>query len=127
MIRVGDIEKSICFYTKILGMRLLRKKDYPSGRYTIAFVGYGPESETSVLELTHNWDTQNYQVGNGFGHIAIGVKNIFETCTDIKSKKGKITREPGARKHGTTIIAFVEDPDGYKIELIEMSSRNIEV
>ena len=125
MIRVVDIEKSIWFYTKILGMKLLRKKDYPSGRFTLAFVGYGSESETSVIELTHNWDTKNYQIGNAFGHIALGVENIYETCTSIKSNGGKVSREPGAMKHGTTIIAFVEDPDGYKIELIEMSSRNL--
>ena len=122
MIRVGDLEKSICFYTKILGMRLLRKKDYPSGRYTLAFVGYGSESETSVLELTHNWDTENYQIGNGFGHIAIGVENIYETCVAIKNNGGNVIREPGPMKHGSTIIAFIKDPDGYKIELIEMSS-----
>ena len=124
MIRVKDIEKSIGFYTKVLGMRLLRQKDYPSGRFTLAFVGYGSEEKETVLELTHNWDTKNYQLGNGFGHIALGVKNINKTCEQIKNSGGKITREPGPMKHGETLIAFVEDPDGYKIELIDISSRS---
>ena len=123
MLRVGDLQKSIEFYTKILGMRLLRQKDYPSGRFTLAFVGYGSEEKNTVLELTHNWDTKSYQLGDGFGHIALGVKNIHQTCEEIRKSGGKITREPGPMKHGHTVIAFVEDPDGYKIELIDISSR----
>ncbi|KGG11450.1 Lactoylglutathione lyase [Prochlorococcus sp. SS52] len=125
MLRVKDLEESICFYTQILGMRLLRQKDYPSGRFTLAFVGYGAESEHSVLELTHNWDKNNYQLGDGFGHIAIGVKNIYKTCMNIRNNGGRVTREPGPMKHGQTIIAFIEDPNGYKIELIDISSREI--
>ena len=123
MIRVGDLNQSIGFYTKILGMKLLRQKDYPSGRFTLAFVGYGSEDKETVLELTHNWDTKSYKLGNGFGHIALGVKNIHQTCQEIRESGGKITREPGPMKHGHTVIAFVEDPDGYKIELIDISSR----
>ena len=123
MIRVGDLNQSIGFYTKILGMKLLRQKDYPSGRFTLAFVGYGSEDKETVLELTHNWDTKSYKLGNGFGHIALGVKNIHQTCEEIRKSGGKITREPGPMKHGHTVIAFVEDPDGYKIELIDISSR----
>ncbi len=104
-------------------MQLLRQKDYPSGRFTLAFLGYGNESEHTVLELTENWDISNYELGKGYGHIAIGVENIHATCTSIRQNGGNVTREPGPMKHGTTVIAFVEDPDGYKIELIEMSSR----
>ena len=124
MIRVGDLEKSLRFYTKTLGMKLLRKKDYPSGRFTLAFVGYGQESESTVLELTHNWDKKNYELGEGYGHIALGVENIYETCQTIKANGGLVVREPGPMKHGQTVIAFVEDPDGYKIELIEVSTKN---
>ena len=124
MLRVGDLEKSLWFYTKILGMKLLRQKDYPSGRFTLAFVGYGPEENNTVLELTKNWDVEQYDLGNAYGHIALGVKNIFETCDSIKKSGGKIIREPGPMKHGKTVIAFVEDPDGYKIELIETASRD---
>ena len=124
MIRVGDLEKSLRFYTKTLGMKLLRKKDYPSGRFTLAFVGYGQESENTVLELTHNWDQKNYELGDGYGHIALGVENIYETCQTIKANGGLVVREPGPMKHGQTVIAFVEDPDGYKIELIEVSTKN---
>ncbi len=123
MIRVKNLNQSIDFYTKILGMRLLRQKDYPTGRFTLAFVGYGSEKEEAVLELTHNWDTHNYQLGNGFGHIALGVKDINQTCQQIRENGWKITREPGPMKHGKTIIAFIEDPDGYSIELIDISSR----
>ena len=123
MIRVGDLEKSIEFYTKVLGMRLLRQKDYPSGRFTLAFIGYGSEENDTVLELTYNWDTKNYQLGNGFGHIALGVNNINQTCKQIRENGGRIIREPGPMKHGKTIIAFIEDPDGYKIELIDIPSR----
>jgi lactoylglutathione lyase len=123
MIRVGDLDKSLQFYCDILGMNLLRKKDYPSGEFTLAFVGYGKESENAVIELTHNWGTDKYDLGNGFGHIALGVEDIYGTCDKIRDKGGKVVREPGPMKHGTTVIAFVEDPDGYKIELIQTSSK----
>jgi len=119
MIRVGDLERSLGFYTGVLGMKLLRRKDYPSGEFTLAFVGYGDESSTAVLELTHNWGKSSYALGDAFGHVAIGVDDIYATCERIRTAGGKITREPGPMKHGTTVIAFVEDPDGYKIELIE--------
>jgi lactoylglutathione lyase len=123
MLRVGNLEKSLDFYCNVLGMKLLRKKDYESGKFTLAFVGYGDEKDSSVIELTHNWDTNSYDIGNGYGHIALGVDDIFRTCDQIKSLGGKVTREPGAMKHGSTIIAFVEDPDGYKIELIQVSTQ----
>ena len=119
MIRVGDLDRSIKFYTEVLGMKLLRKKDYPDGKFTLAFVGYGPESEQAVIELTHNWDTSTYDLGNGFGHIALAVEDAHAACTEIKQRGGKVVREAGPMKHGTTVIAFVEDPDGYKIELIQ--------
>ena len=123
MLRVGDLDRSIAFYTEVLGMQLLRRKDYPSGRFTLAFVGYGNEAEHTVLELTHNWDTTSYALGDGYGHIALGVEDIHNTCAGIAGKGGRVVREPGPMKHGSTVIAFVEDPDGYKVELIEMSSR----
>ncbi len=119
MIRVGNLERSIDFYCNVLGMTLLRRKDYPGGRFTLAFVGYGDEKDHAVIELTHNWDTAAYELGSGFGHVAIGVDDIYGTCDRIRKQGGKITREPGPMKHGTTVIAFVEDPDGYKIELIQ--------
>ncbi len=119
MLRVGDLERSLAFYTDVLGMHLLRRKDYPEGRFTLAFVGYGEESDTAVIELTHNWDSDTYDPGNGFGHIALGVENIYAVCDQIRSQGGEISREPGPMKHGTTVIAFVRDPDGYVIELIE--------
>ena len=119
MLRVGDLERSLAFYTRVLGMQLLRKKDYPGGRFTLAFVGYEPESEAAVIELTHNWDTESYELGEGYGHVAIGVEDIYSTCDAIRAAGGEIVREPGPMKHGTTVIAFVLDPDGYKIELIE--------
>lgn len=119
MLRVGNLERSIEFYTDVLGMKLLRKKDYPKGRFTLAFVGYGEESETAVIELTHNWDTDRYEVGTGYGHIALGVADIYVTCDEIRTRGGKITREPGPMKESTSVIAFVEDPDRYKIELIQ--------
>ena len=119
MIRVGDLEKSLEFYTDVLGMKLLRKADYPDGKFTLAFVGYDSEENTSVLELTHNWDTKNYELGSGYGHIAIGVDDAYAACDAVRNKGGKVTREAGPMKHGTTVIAFVEDPDGYKIELIQ--------
>ena len=123
MLRVGNLDRSIAFYTDILGMRLLRRQNYPDGRFTLAFVGYCEEESGAVLELTHNWDTSAYELGNGFGHIALGVDDAYATCNRIKAKGGKVTREAGPMKHGTTVIAFVEDPDGYKIELIETASR----
>lgn len=123
MLRVGDLERSLAFYTEVLKMSLLRRKDYPSGRFTLAFVGYGPESDQTVLELTHNWDTSSYELGDAYGHIALGVEDIRSTCAAISGKGGRVVREPGPMKHGSTVIAFVEDPDGYKVELIEMSSR----
>jgi len=119
MLRVGDLERSIDFYTKVLGMKLLRRNDYPDGKFTLAFVGYGPESEGAVLELTHNWDTKAYELGTGYGHVALEVDDAYATCADVKNRGGKVTREAGPMKHGTTVIAFVEDPDGYKIEFIQ--------
>ena len=118
MIRVGNLEQSLAFYTEVLGMQLLRKHDYPEGRFTLAFVGYGPESEGAVIELTHNWDTPTYDLGTGYGHIALEVDDAYAACTAIKARGGKVVREAGPMKHGTTVIAFVEDPDGYKIELL---------
>ena len=119
MIRVGNLDRSIDFYTRLLGMTLLRRQDYPEGRFTLAFVGYGKEDDHSVIELTHNWDTDHYDLGNGFGHLALAVPDIHAACTALAAAGAKIPRPPGPMKHGTTIIAFVEDPDGYKIELIE--------
>jgi len=119
MLRVGDLERSIAFYTEVLGMKLLRRQDYPDGRFTLAFVGYGAESETAVLELTHNWDTASYEIGTGYGHIAIEVEDAQRACEQVRQRGGKVTREAGPMKHGTTIIAFVEDPDGYKLEFIQ--------
>jgi lactoylglutathione lyase len=123
MLRVGNLDRSLQFYCKVLGMTLLRRKDYPSGEFTLAFVGYGDEASNTVLELTHNWGTSTYEIGTGYGHIAIGVDDIYQTCAQIMAQGGRITREPGPMKHGATVIAFVEDPDGYKIELIQLSSR----
>lgn len=120
MIRVRDLDKSIDFYTRLLGMTLLRRNDYPDGKFTLAFVGYGDEDKTAVIELTYNWDQAvPYEIGNGFGHIALGVPDIYKTCEGLAASGAKITRAPGPMKHGTTVIAFIEDPDGYKIELIE--------
>ena len=121
MIRVGDLDRSLSFYTEVLGMRLLRKKDYPGGKFTLAFVGYDDEDKTAVIELTHNWETDRYDLGDGFGHIALAAEDIYGTCDAIRKRGGKIVREPGPMKHGTTEIAFVEDPDGYMIELIGRS------
>ena len=123
MLRVGDLERSIAFYTEVLGMRLLRRRENPGGRYTLAFVGYGEESETAVLELTWNWDTDCYDLGSGYGHVAIGCDDIGATCEAIRGRGGRIVREPGPVKGGTTVIAFVEDPDGYRIELIQLAGR----
>ena len=119
MLRVGDLDKSITFYTEVMGMKLLRRRDNEEYRYTLAFVGYQEETEGAVLELTHNWDTSEYDLGNGYGHIALEVDDIYATCGVIEKLNGKISRAPGPVKGGKTIIAFVEDPDGYKIELIE--------
>jgi lactoylglutathione lyase len=119
MLRVGDLDRSLAFYTEVLGMRLLRRSDYPEGRFTLAFVGYGDEADTAVIELTHNWDTPAYDLGNGFGHIALAVPDAYAACAAIRERGGKVVREAGPMKHGTTVIAFVEDPDGYKIELIQ--------
>jgi lactoylglutathione lyase len=118
MLRVGDLEKSIAFYTEVLGMTLLRRKDYEEGRFTLAFIGYGNEAENTVIELTHNWDTDHYDLGTGYGHIAIEVHDVYKACEQIKAAGGKVVREAGPMKHGTSILAFVEDPDGYRIELL---------
>lgn len=118
MIRVGDLDASIKFYRDLLGMNELRRKDFPEGRFTLVFLGYGDESENTVLELTHNWDTKEYQLGNGFGHLAIEVEDVYAACERIRSQGGKIVREAGPMKHGSSVLAFVEDPDGYKIELL---------
>jgi lactoylglutathione lyase len=119
MLRVGDLERSLRFYTEILGMRLLRRRDYPDGKFTLAFVGYGDETDTAVLELTHNWGVDKYELGSAYGHIAIAVDDAYKACEEVKRRGGKVTREAGPMKHGTTVIAFIEDPDTYKIELIE--------
>jgi lactoylglutathione lyase len=118
MLRVGNLDNSIKFYTEVLGMKLLRQKDYPDGKFTLAFIGYGDESENTVIELTHNWDTEKYDIGNGYGHIAIEVDDVYQATDEIRQRGGKIIRDAGAMNAGTTIIAFVEDPDGYPIELI---------
>ncbi|MGD1949424.1 MAG: lactoylglutathione lyase [Leptolyngbyaceae cyanobacterium] len=123
MLRVGNLEKSLQFYCDVLGMTLLRQKEYPGGKFTLAFVGYGDERDHTVLELTYNWDVESYGLGEGYGHIAIGVDDIYQTCEAIKTRGGKVVREPGPMKHGSTVIAFVSDPDGYKVELIQLSSR----
>lgn len=123
MLRVGNLEESLKFYTEVLGMKLLRQKDYPDGKFTLAFVGYGDESDHTVLELTYNWGVDKYDLGNAYGHIAIGVDDIYTTCNEIKARGGKVVREPGPMKHGTTVIAFVEDPSGYKIELIQLGTQ----
>ena len=123
MIRVGNLERSLAFYSELLGMRVLRKKDYPGGRFTLAFVGYGDEADHTVVELTHNWDIDHYDIGTGFGHLALGVEDIYHTCDELRAKGAKITREPGPMKHGGSEIAFIEDPDGYKIELIQLRRR----
>ena len=123
MLRVGDLEHSIAFYTRVLGMRLLRRKDYPEGKFTLAFVGYGDESEHTVLELTYNWGVDRYELGTAFGHIALEVDDAYRACEDVAAKGGKVVRPAGPMKHGGTVIAFVEDPDGYKIEFIQKGTR----
>lgn len=119
MLRVGNLDQSIAFYTEVLGMQLLRRKDYPEGRFTLAFVGYQDETEGAVLELTHNWDTEHYDLGEGYGHVALAVEDVYAACERIRERGGRIVREPGPMKHGSTVLAFVEDPDGYRIELLE--------
>ena len=119
MLRVGDLKRSIDFYTGVLGMQVLRQKDYPDGRFTLAFVGFGAEDEQAVLELTHNWDTSKYDLGTGYGHVALEVEDAYKACDEVKKRGGRVTREAGPMRHGTTVIAFVEDPDGYKIEFIQ--------
>ena len=121
MLRVGDLDRSIKFYTEVLGRQLLRKNDFPDGKFTLAFLGYGPEETHTVLELTHNWDVTEYDLGDAYGHIALGVEDIYKACDTIKAAGGEVVREPGPMKHGTTVIAFIKDPDGYKVELIERS------
>lgn len=123
MLRVGNLQESIAFYTEVLGMHLLRRREYPEGKFTLAFVGFQDEANGAVIELTHNWDTTAYDLGNGYGHIAIEVEDAYQACAAIKARGGKVTREAGPMKHGQTVIAFVEDPDGYKIELIQHKSQ----
>ncbi|WP_018413186.1 lactoylglutathione lyase [Methyloversatilis thermotolerans] len=122
MLRVGNLDRSIDFYTQVLGMRVLRRQDYPEGRFTLAFIGYQEESEGAVIELTHNWDTGQYELGTAYGHIALEVGDAYATCEQVKARGGKVVREAGPMKHGTTVIAFVEDPDGYKIEFIQRAT-----
>ena len=122
MLRVNNLDESLKFYCDVLGMKLLRQKDYPTGDFTLAFVGYGEESENAVIELTYNWGVDKYELGNAYGHIALGVNNIYETCAKLKELGAKVTREPAPMKHGSTVIAFVEDPNGYKVELIQQSA-----
>jgi lactoylglutathione lyase len=123
MLRVGNLDRSLDFYTNVLGMRVLRKKDYPDGKFTLAFVGYQDEADGAVLELTHNWDTDHYDLGNAYGHIAIEVDDAYAACEKVKAKGGQVVREAGPMKHGTTVIAFVQDPDGYKIEFIQKGTQ----
>ena len=124
MLRVGDLDRSLAFYQEVLGMKLLRKSEYPEGKFTLAFVGYGDEIDHTVLELTHNWETSSYDLGNAYGHIAIEVEDAYAACDAARAKGGNVVREAGPMKHGTTVIAFVEDPDGYKIEFIQKNSGN---
>ena len=119
MLRVTKLDASLSFYTEVLGMRLLRRHDFPAGRFTLAFVGYGDEDSNTVIELTHNWDTDSYELGTAYGHIALGVPDVYAACADIKARGGRVVREAGPMKGGTRVIAFVEDPDGYKVELVE--------
>ncbi|MBL4865038.1 MAG: lactoylglutathione lyase [Pseudomonadales bacterium] len=121
MIRVTDLQRSIDFYSSLLGMTLYRKIDFSSGRFTLAFLGYGDEKETTAIELTHNWDTESYEMGNAFGHLAVSVDDVYKACEDIKAKGGEVVREAGPMQHGSTVLAFVKDPDGYMIELLSMS------
>lgn len=125
MLRVGNLDLSLKFYCEVLGMTLLRRKDYPEGEFTLAFVGYGDEADHTVIELTHNWGTSSYDIGTGYGHIALGFEDIYSTCAMIQARGGKVTRQPGPMKHGSTVIAFVEDPDGYKVELIQLAKARL--
>ncbi|MGH8494371.1 MAG: lactoylglutathione lyase [Moraxellaceae bacterium] len=122
MLRVGDLDRALSFYTGVLGMKLLRQQDYPDGRFTLAFVGYQDEADGAVLELTHNWDRAEYELGSGYGHVALEVDDAYRACDDIASRGGRVVRPAGPMKHGTTVIAFVEDPDGYRVELIQKKS-----
>ena len=119
MLRVGDLDKSIAFYSEVLGMKLLRRKDYPGGKFTLAFIGYGDESEHTVLELTHNWETKQYDLGSAYGHIAVEVDDAYKACEEVKKRGYRVVREAGPMQHGSTVIAFIEDPDGYKVEFIQ--------
>jgi len=119
MLRVTDLDASLGFYCDVLGMQVLRRKDFPAGRFTLAFVGYGPEASNTVVELTHNWDTDAYEIGTAYGHIALGVPDVYKACEEVRARGGNVVREAGPMKGGTHVIAFVEDPDGYKIELVE--------
>jgi len=119
MLRVGDLEKSLAFYTGVMGMKLLRRNDFPGGKFTLAFVGYGDEKDGAVLELTYNWGVDKYEIGTGYGHLAVEVDDAYAACSEVKRRGGTVTREAGPMQHGSTVIAFVQDPDGYKIELIE--------
>ncbi|MGL5508381.1 MAG: lactoylglutathione lyase [Microcoleaceae cyanobacterium] len=123
MLRVKNLDESLKFYCDVLDMKLLRQSDYPDGKFTLAFVGYGSEADTAVIELTYNWGVDQYELGTAYGHIALGVDDIYATCEKIKAKGGNVTREPGPMKHGSTVIAFVEDPNGYKVELIQTKAR----
>jgi len=122
MIRVGDLDRSISFYTEVLGMRLLRLQEYPEGKFTLAFVGYEDEATGAVIELTHNWGIEHYEMGSGFGHIAIAVDDAYATCEEIEGRGGQVVRPAGPMQHGSTVIAFVEDPDGYRLELVQKKS-----
>lgn len=124
MLRVGDLQRSIDFYTRVLGMTLLRKSENSEYKYTLAFVGYGDEAHSSVIELTYNWGVDSYELGTGYGHIALEVEDVYKACEDIRARGGKVTREPGPMKHGSSILAFVEDPDGYKIELLSPQRKD---
>ncbi len=119
MLRTGDLDRSLKFYTEVLGMKVLRRTDFPDGKFTLAFVGYGSEADSAVIELTYNWGVEKYDLGTGYGHIAVEVEDAYKACEETKKRGGKVTREAGPMKHGTTVIAFVEDPDGYKIEFIQ--------
>ncbi|MGR8921512.1 MAG: lactoylglutathione lyase [Gammaproteobacteria bacterium] len=119
MLRVTDLEASLAFYCEVLGMQLLRRRDFEQGRFTLAFVGYGPEKDHTVLELTHNWDTDSYELGDAYGHIALGVPDVYAACEQVRARGGNVVRDAGPMKGGTHVIAFVEDPDGYKVELVE--------
>ena len=123
MLRVGDLDKSLVFYTEVLGMKLLRRNDFPGGKFTLAFVGYQDEKDAAVLELTHNWGVDRYEIGTGYGHVALEVDDAYAACAEIKKRGGIVTREAGPMQHGTSVIAFVQDPDGYKIELVQKRER----